>query len=167
MQVGWANQFFEADADNGDGVGDDLNSWGYDGVKVKAWTGEAEKDYGRKWVIGDVIGVVLSLSAEGEDKGSYIRYYVNGKDMGEAFTGLKVRVDQDSDSPLLAYYPAVSLECGDSVRVNIGANQPFRFKPTVEAKRFKVSLFLCHSCRRHAHACASHYSSAYSSIQPS
>jgi len=35
VQVGWANEHLEADAGEGDGVGDDMNSYGYDGSKHK------------------------------------------------------------------------------------------------------------------------------------
>ena len=40
MQVGWANHLFRGDSSNGDGVGDDTNSWAYDGCrqqKVTQW----------------------------------------------------------------------------------------------------------------------------------
>jgi hypothetical protein len=34
-QLGWATPSFEPDAVEGDGVGDDMNSWAYDGNRVK------------------------------------------------------------------------------------------------------------------------------------
>ena len=56
LQVGWVTDHFEADASEGDGVGDDQNSWGYDPVKGKAWTNEEEREYGAgsKWEVGRV-----------------------------------------------------------------------------------------------------------------
>lgn len=154
-QVGWATQYFEADANEGDGVGDDLNSWAYDGVRVKAWNAENEKDYGRKWEVGDVVGCLLCLdgddeaeggggkkkkAAKGEQQpGGYVRYYLNGQDLGKAFTGLKAKAGTEAEAPALSYYPALSLESGDAVRVNIGLHQPFKFSPTHEAGQFKVS----------------------------
>jgi hypothetical protein len=45
MQLGWADNLFQGDSTNGDGVGDDAHSWAYDGVRQQCWNGESA-EYG-------------------------------------------------------------------------------------------------------------------------
>ena len=69
MQVGWADQFFKGDSENGDGVGDDQHSWAYDGCRQQKWNGEAPEDYGAAWSAGDVVGCLLDLESVNDKEG--------------------------------------------------------------------------------------------------
>jgi hypothetical protein len=93
MQVGWVTDDFDFDPEGGKGVGDDAQSYGYDGNRAKKWHGRytnMRTSYGLVWKEGDVVTCAIDLDA-GE-----IRYYKNGKDMGVAFYGVAVK---------LAWYP--------------------------------------------------------------
>lgn len=46
MQIGWADQLFKADAMNGDGVGDDVHSWAYDGTEQYIQSGATRGRWG-------------------------------------------------------------------------------------------------------------------------
>jgi hypothetical protein len=105
--------------------------------------------------VGDVLGVLLELepaeeAAEGGNKGKgkgkktenvatgngngggRISYFLNGKPLGAAFEALPLSssaagTGQDGDPPtLVRYYPALSLDEGEALRVNIGS-RPFAF----------------------------------------
>jgi len=39
MQLGWANSLFRCDPICGQGVGDHIHSWAYDGLRSKKWNG--------------------------------------------------------------------------------------------------------------------------------
>lgn len=124
-QVGWADGLFVGNAGVGDGVGDHEHSWSYDGARQLSWSGESV-DYGEKWKAGDVVGC-LADSSEGS-----LTFYLNGKSLGAAFSGIDF-------AEAGGIYPAMSLERGESARVNIG-NARFRFpvpdgaRPVVEAR---------------------------------
>ena len=46
----------------GKGVGDNDQSFGFDGERSHAWGGvQRRKKYGKKWENGDVIGILLSF----------------------------------------------------------------------------------------------------------
>lgn len=130
IQIGWANNLFSINPEEGDGVGDDVNSWSYDGFRSKKWHIE-EDDYGASiddtrdsWMSGDIIGSVLCLT-ENEDKAQKsmtISFTINGRDLGVAF--------HDDKVPLATgFYPAISLEDKEAVIVNIG-NVAFAYPPS-------------------------------------
>jgi Kip1 ubiquitination-promoting complex protein 1 len=50
---------------NQEGVGDFLNSYAFDGKRVKKWH-TLSSTYGEPWVVGDVIGCAMDLDAGGE-----------------------------------------------------------------------------------------------------
>eukprot|EP01029_Cantina_marsupialis_P024489 TRINITY_DN630_c0_g1_i7.p1 TRINITY_DN630_c0_g1~~TRINITY_DN630_c0_g1_i7.p1 ORF type:complete len:295 (+),score=115.72 TRINITY_DN630_c0_g1_i7:118-885(+) len=54
-QIGWVDGGFVGDSSEGDGVGDCLHSWGFDGTRVRAWHCGA-KAYGKRAKRGDTIG---------------------------------------------------------------------------------------------------------------
>ena len=87
MQIGWANQGFVPKEHEGAGLGDDAHSWAYDGLRQKKWNGANSVTYGEgaKWKAGDVVGCCIDI-----DTGS-IRFLLNGKDLGAAYSGLKFR----------------------------------------------------------------------------
>ncbi|KAI8371916.1 hypothetical protein BD560DRAFT_395831 [Blakeslea trispora] len=110
MQVGWVTEQFEFDPEGGQGVGDDIHSYGYDGDRSKKWHGRytsVKTSYGLKWSEGDIVTCAIDLDA-GE-----IRYYKNGVDMGVAFTNVPSSQ---------AWYPALSLSTGQQCRFQFGGS---------------------------------------------
>ncbi|KAI8329366.1 hypothetical protein EDC96DRAFT_529431 [Choanephora cucurbitarum] len=110
MQVGWATEQFEFDPEGGQGVGDDVYSYGYDGDRAKKWHGRytsVKTSYGFKWSEGDIITCAIDLDI-GE-----IRYYKNGVDMGTAFSNVPSSQ---------AWYPALSLSTGQQCRFQFGGS---------------------------------------------
>merc|ERR1711871_445289 len=71
MQIGWANSNFRLSSDSSDGVGDDTNSYSYDGSRQMKWNGESEI-YGLEWNVGDIIGCLIDVSTSYVD----ITYYL-------------------------------------------------------------------------------------------
>lgn len=61
-QIGFATPNFTFCDDNtGEGVGDDAESWGLDGVRSCAWHDGPKKWEGGVWAIGDVIGFAVNV----------------------------------------------------------------------------------------------------------
>ena len=87
MQIGWADQGFVPKEHEGEGLGDDVHSWAYDGLRQRKWNGANSVTYGEaaKWKAGDVVGCCIDI------EGGSIRFLLNGKDLGEAYSGLKFR----------------------------------------------------------------------------
>lgn len=61
MQLGWAGPGFQCNPTRGQGVGDHMHSWAFDGFRTKRWC-VSSAPYGKRWRRGDVIGI--SLDAE-------------------------------------------------------------------------------------------------------
>ncbi len=126
VQVGWVDSvIFQPDSITGDGVGDDLRSWAFDGSNSpsRAWNGEEDEDkakeYGRPWVASDIVGCLLDV-----DKRE-ISFHINGDLLGVAFR------DIPHSEGGKGYLAAVSLEDGEMVTVNIGTSEasPLLFGP--------------------------------------
>jgi len=86
MQLGFCDSAFQADADSGEGIGDDEHSWGFDLMRLRKW-GKFGSRYGGDtgaWNSGDVIGCCLDLGAK------TISYSLNGADLGVAFSDVNV-----------------------------------------------------------------------------
>ena len=60
MQIGWAT--VDARFTNEEGVGDDRDTFAYDGARKHAWN-VGSHDYGEQWQAGDVIGVAMDATA--------------------------------------------------------------------------------------------------------
>lgn len=107
MQIGWcsANCQFSQD---GVGVGDTENSYAYDGSKQKAWHIESHQYGSTYWRTGDIFSICLDL-----DQGT-LKYYRNGKCLGEAFENIMI---DDENSAL---FPAVSLAFNEGLSANFG-----------------------------------------------
>lgn len=109
MRFGWCNDKCNIVTNTYTGIGNDSESWAYDGSCQKAWHGSGssnnETRYGEYWNNGDVIGSVLDLEAK------TISFYRNGKDMGVAFTNVPV-----GDG----LYPAASLQRKQKCSFNFG-----------------------------------------------
>ncbi|DAZ92393.1 TPA: hypothetical protein N0F65_003776 [Lagenidium giganteum] len=115
MQIGWADGTFEANSENGDGVGDHARSWAYDGCRQLKWTQGTEQAYAEKsgWEQGDIIGCQLDLDA------GTMAFSRNGKALGVAFKGIKVTSDGTAQKK--GFFPAISVESTEILLVNIGA----------------------------------------------
>ena len=144
MQVGWADQLFKGDSDNGDGVGDDEHSWAYDGCRQQKWNGEIPEDYGAAWTTGDVVGCLLDL----DEGGGAVSFTLNGQSLSSAFNlGLNLSVSLGAasvssswssntisqSSRLLAseqqgFYPAAAVEDGEVLALRVTAAS-LRFGP--------------------------------------
>lgn len=116
MQVGWADAHFKAVIEEGKGVGDDTNSWAYDGTRSLKWHNNVSSSYGKQWKAGDIIGCALNLNHPTE-----ISFSLNGEWLGTAFENFT----------FTGYmYPCVTLLRGEHVEFNLGtADNPFVFKP--------------------------------------
>ena len=89
------------------GVGDDINSYGYDGYRLSCWN-QKENRYGKVWDYGDIIGVCLDL----DDK--KIEYYQNGEKLGI----VNVKIEK---KPGMAYFPGLSFSDYEKCYFNFGA----------------------------------------------
>lgn len=130
-QIGWIRvpttsrdddcEIFLPNSDTGDGVGDDNVSFGYDGSRKLKFTGGRDIPYGTvqgskekelvEWNAGDVLASWCRRSADG--KAIEIGYLLNGKDLGVAFS-----IATGSDD--FGYYPALSLNLGEVIDINLG-----------------------------------------------
>lgn len=119
IQIGWADGTFAANSETGDGVGDHVRSWSYDGNRQLKWTNGQEREYGTPWEKNDVIGCMLDL-----DEGT-IAFSKNGEAMEVAFDGIKC-VDTENLKQR-GFFPAISVEQTEILLVNIGA-QPFLYQ---------------------------------------
>jgi hypothetical protein len=81
-QIGWANEKFRSNIARGEGVGDDAESWAYDGLRQRKWH-RGWGAYGDRWKEGDIVSCYLDL-----DEGT-MTFSLNGKSMGVAYTGIK------------------------------------------------------------------------------
>lgn len=117
IQIGWVNELFDCvSLQVGDGVGDDINSWAYDGNRGKKWN-VINNNYGQinnPWKSTDVIGCCIEITSSSSNmKEVKMSYYINGVSLGNAFELIDIPIDQ-------IFYPAISLEDGESMLVNIG-----------------------------------------------
>ncbi|TPX45792.1 hypothetical protein SeLEV6574_g03655 [Synchytrium endobioticum] len=96
IQIGWANENVVFDPEGGTGVGDDSNSYAFDGHRQKKWHGMDPTDnhYGEAWAPGDTITALLDLIL------GQVKFYRNGADMGVAFENVATDI---------TWYPAISL----------------------------------------------------------
>ncbi|KAI9906924.1 hypothetical protein PsorP6_004192 [Peronosclerospora sorghi] len=120
VQVGWIDGYFQGSSDQGEGVGDHVHSWSYDGNRQRRWNC-GSSSYGEKWTAGDIIGCLLDLDTY------KMTFYRNGVNLGVAFNKLKCSED-DKRSCMM---PGISLERGEIIRVNLG-HQPFVYPPVTD-----------------------------------
>ena len=112
-----ARDEFIPDQLNGDGVGDCVASWGYDGSRNLLFIQGKERALDAavsRWKAGDVVGCTLDL----ESKPKTCTFSLNGRPVSSA------ELDSDSSSSPALYYAAVSLNSGQAVRLNYG-QRPF------------------------------------------
>lgn len=129
VQLGWADGTFEANSEEGDGVGDHPRSWSYDGSRQQKWTSGQEAAYGEAWQKDDIIGCLLDLDS------NTISFSRNGQLMGPAF--IDVRCLDIENRKQKGFYPAISVEQTEILLVNIGAqpllNRPDGYLAVIEA----------------------------------
>ena len=121
MQIGWCGGKFECDPLRGQGVGDHIRSWAFDGLRKKKWNVTSEI-YGRRWRAGDVVGSMLDVARR------EIRFWLNGQDMGKAFTNVVITERDGLDGEVEGLRPAASLNTGQKAFFNFG-HVPFSFLP--------------------------------------
>lgn len=121
-QIGWIRSpdpksldspHFLPNSDTGDGVGDDAASFGYDGSRGMKFHNGKEESYGKDqiWKTGDTLTCWCRLS----DKHIIeIGYALNDVELGVAFS-----FDGSIDD-LCIYFPAVSLNLGEVVDMQLG-----------------------------------------------
>lgn len=117
-QVGWAamsEHDFHPNSETGDGVGDDVGSFGYDGSRGLKFHQGKEEPYGKDslWKAGDVVGCIYD-SASGR-----LSFSLNGSDLGTAFTAT-------TSCPLV---PALSSNQDEILEFRIHANE-MQHQPT-------------------------------------
>ena len=112
MQIGFCQ--FHTKFERERGVGDDETSYAFDGYRLKTWHKE-QKDYGKMWDIGDIIGVTIDLN-----EGNKIEYYLNGEKLGEAFNN--VATGQN-----VAYFAGASMSKEEKMSFNFGIKE-FKYK---------------------------------------
>ena len=91
------------------GVGDDKNSFAYDGYRLSCWN-ENENRFGKVWDCGDIIGVCLNLEEQ------YVEFYQNGKKLGVALKDIEVGLGNG-----IAYFPGASISEFEKCFFNFGA----------------------------------------------
>ena len=128
MQIGWAQTGFTSNSESGDGVGDDKQSWSYDGFRSCVWHDGKEMTYGSNWRIGDIVGCKLQI----EGRVASIEFTLNGVSQGVAFLEL--------DISTLGVFPVMSMNGDQAVRVNVG-RVPFAY----EDKTFRGVHLACAS----------------------
>jgi len=120
MQIGWAQTGFSSNSESGDGVGDDDQSWSYDGYRQCVWHAGKETSYGKSvWRTGDIVGCILRI----EGRFASIEFTLNGVSQGIAF--------QDLDMSRFGMFPVMSMNGDQAVRVNVG-RVPFAYVKTDE-----------------------------------
>nr|XP_049707601.1 ryanodine receptor isoform X15 [Helicoverpa armigera] len=106
MRVGWAH----ADMAPGMMLGQDENSWAFDGYnEEKVYSGNTES-FGKQWAVGDVVGVFLDLI----DK--TISFSLNGELLMDALGGETTFADVQGDN----FVPACTLGVGQKARLTYG-----------------------------------------------
>jgi hypothetical protein len=113
----------------GQGVGDHVKSWAFDGLRKKKWNVTSEV-YGRRWRVGDVVGSLLDVGRR------QMRFFINGEDMGLAFKDMDFEDvgAEGGDSGLQmenhrgGLRPAASLNTGQKAFFNFGQSK-FKYPP--------------------------------------
>ncbi|XP_058802185.1 E3 ubiquitin-protein ligase RNF123-like isoform X2 [Phymastichus coffea] len=110
MQIGWSTVQCKFNQESG--VGDIINSYAYDGNRVRKWNVSTHK-YGESWLTGDIIGCTIDM-----DEGT-LCFYRNGKSLGVAFENISM-------GPGIVYFPTVSLAFAQNLTANFGTT-PMRY----------------------------------------
>ena len=99
------------------------------------------------WVVGDVVGCLLDITGEGEEAVASIGFTLNGVSLGVAYSNIKLASrkcntttssSSSEERSSLGFYPALSLEDGEAVLLNMG-QRPFSFRPSDDVMAVKVA----------------------------
>ncbi|XP_033109780.1 uncharacterized protein LOC117111027 isoform X2 [Anneissia japonica] len=114
VQIGFATKHSALEPEKGIGIGDDTESYAFDGARCKLWSGPITElmsnDYGMQWQEGDIISCLI-------DKHGNISYWLRGLNMGVAFVDIDLK---------RCFYPACSLSTNQEIAFNFG-DRPFRY----------------------------------------
>ncbi|XP_071946747.1 uncharacterized protein [Antedon mediterranea] len=140
VQIGWATRQCSLEPEKGMGVGDDTESYAFDGARCKIWSGpiteQMNNDYGKEWKESDVISCLI-------DKHGNVSYWLRGLNMGVAFKNIDLK---------RSFYPACSLSTNQQIAFNFG-DKPFRYgnlmPPGYVAYREIISTPVTFSSRYH------------------
>ncbi len=119
VQVGWADSAYKGSASAGQGVGDDVHSWAYDGWRCHIWH-EVSADWGARWKPNDTVGCALDMDRR------VMSFYLNG--CGEEI-GMGVAFEHFEYSGVL--YPCLSFNNQEAVQFNLGNQGVFKYPPPV------------------------------------
>lgn len=124
-QVGWATDKWKYSlVDHKSGVGDDQNSWAYDGFRMRKWNG-IDVEYGTRewnngswkerttWRAGDCVGCFIQIERKCEFSVANISFSLNGNYLGTAFRDVIFELEG-----IEGIFPALSCEEGEIVRCN-------------------------------------------------
>jgi hypothetical protein len=118
-RFGWATEGFESSTERtSKGVGDNVFSWGFDGVHVRKWGDGSSSAFGVEWQEGDVLGLACDMVNKS------VSFSVNGSfepPLGVAFD----KIVADSIAP------AFSAQMGFKVVANFG-QLPLKHAPPDE-----------------------------------
>lgn len=99
-------------AQPGDGVGDVAASWAWDGSRGTVFEAGTERTGATSWSAGDIVGCSLVWAASGSS--CEITWSLNGAPVE------RVSIASPSEDEPLSLMPALSLEQGEAVQVNVG-----------------------------------------------
>ncbi|CAF4154071.1 unnamed protein product [Rotaria sp. Silwood2] len=114
-QVGWATTGFTPAGDSGLGVGDDKYSWSYDGSRGTLYHQTEYRNFTSdniRWKDDDICGCGIEI----DDENTKIKYWLNGRLLGTAFThhcSIGTTITKCNLLPNgrgTTYFPAVSSE---------------------------------------------------------
>ncbi len=108
---------FQPNSDEGDGVGDDAFSYGFDGGRRLSFHNGKETQYGRninEWKKGDVVGCMHDV------KKGIISFSVNGIDLGKAYDYHPPSSESEDSTKNDILYPVLSMNENEVVSLNIG-----------------------------------------------
>lgn len=112
-------------------------------------TSESTGSEGNKtcWRVGDIVGCLLDISLPGSNgPRASISYTVNGVNLGVAYSDIPLASvssasssNSSSDSKPFHFYPAMSLEDGEAVLLNIG-QRPFSYPPPADTNEVCAAI---------------------------
>jgi hypothetical protein len=130
MQIGWANSKCHLDPSEGQGVGDDNNSFAYDGNRRRLWKAEPVPFGACKWAAGDYVGFYVDIETR------EFWFTLNGADINGKYK-------YDSDTLFAAdrggLRPAASLTTFQHCAFNFGQS-PYKYPPEEGFKSFNHDL---------------------------
>ena len=120
-----------AAAAGGDGVGDVPQSWAWDGSRGVVFSAGTERNGASTWSAGDTVGCTLQWAAHGA--AGEIIWSLNGVQVETAAVTLE---GAEGTTPLM---PALSLQQGEAVQVNVG-HCGFAFQEPLGSAAVAVAL---------------------------